>query len=70
MQVFAVHPFSYEVAVLVAHHHFGAVPGKTVPFRKGDCVANGLGLTRVGLGKSSSAPDDLPSGLFADDHVS
>jgi len=70
MQVFAVHPFSYEMAILMPHHDFGAAPGKTVPFRKSDCAADCLGLTRIGLGISPSAPDDLPPGLFADDHVS
>ena len=70
MQVFAIHPFGYEMAVLMPYHDFCAASGKAVPFRKGNCAANRLVLIRIGLGITSSAPDDLPPGFFADDHVS
>jgi len=70
VHVFAIHPLGYEVAVLVPHHDFCAVPGKTVSFRKGDCAADGLVLAQINLGITSSAPNNLPPGLFADDHVS
>src|SRR5215467_4326222 len=60
MQVLAIDPFGYEMAVLMAHHHFRAAPGKTVPFREGDGVVDRAGLAWIGLGKSSAAPDNPP----------
>jgi hypothetical protein len=68
--VFAKYPLRDKMAVLMPHHHFSAASSKTIPLRESDCAANRLGLACIGLRISPAAPDDLPPGLLADDHIS
>jgi hypothetical protein len=52
------------------HHYLRAASGTPVIFGERNRTADRETLAWIGLRKSPSAPDDLPPGFVADDHVS
>jgi hypothetical protein len=70
MQVLAIHPLSYEMAILMPHEHLRPTPRITILFGKRDGAADRLCLAGIGLGKSPSALDDFPPRFLADDNIS
>src|SRR5262249_54030167 len=70
VRVLAGHPFGDEKAILMPHPDLRAASRLGVPFPVGEGAADRLALARKGFWKSSPAPDDLPPGFLADDHIS